>query len=202
MNKQPVQLVLPCVERHEGDLDYYYERADKHRLQLEKSIDRRSVEGLTEIVYVYDIDMTTFKRPKIFCSKLMFNFKRGFYLKYDLATYIFWDSFIVSLFDQPLPLANEMKDRLARGCKVGVYTARQYRWFSYLWCYLKIGKGLSFVKFRPKNDKTTDVELKERYLKECLFEYDFFNTAKIVAYDDNVDILSMYRQNEIECYLP
>ena len=132
----------------------------------------------------------------------MFNFKRGFYWKYDLATYIFFDSFIVSLFDQPLPLAKELKERLARGQKVGVYTARQYRWFSYLWCYLKIGKGLSFVKFRPKNDKTTDVELKERYLKECLFEYDYFNTAKIVAYDDNEDILSMYRQNEIECYRP
>ena len=193
--KQPVQLVLPCVERHEGDLDYYYERADRHRLQLERAIDRQNV-------YVYDLDMTTFKRPKIFCSKLMFNFKRGFYWKYDLATYIFFDSFIVSLFDQPLPLAKEMKERLARGQKVGVYTARQYRWFSYLWCYLKIGKGLSFVKFRPKNDKTADVELKERYLKECLFEYDYFNSSHIVAYDDNEDILSMYRQNEIECYLP
>lgn len=195
MNKQPVQLVLPCVERHEGDLDYYYERADRHRLQLERAIDRQNV-------YVYDLDMTTFKRPKIFCSKLMFNFKRGFYWKYDLATYIFFDSFLVSLFDQPLPLANEMKERLARGQKVGIYTARQYRWFSYLWCYLKIGKGLSFVKFRPKNDKTADVELKERYLKECLFEYDYFNSSHIVAYDDNEDILSMYRQNEIECYLP
>ena len=195
MNKRPVQLVLPCVERHEGDLDYYYERADKHRLQLERAIDRQNV-------YVYDLDMTTFKRPKIFCCKLMFNFKRGFYWKYDLATYIFWDSFLVSLFDQPLPLANEMKERLARGQKVGVYTARQYRWFSYLWCYLKIGKGLSFVKFRPKNDKTADVELKERYLKECLFEYDYFNSSHIVAYDDNEDILSMYRQNEIECYRP
>ena len=108
----------------------------------------------------------------------------------------------MSLFDQPLPLANEMKERLARGQKVGVYTARQYRWFSYLWCYLKIGKGLSFVKFRPKNDKTADVELKERYLKECLFEYDYFNSSHIVAYDDNEDILSMYRQNEIECYRP
>ena len=195
MNKQPVQLVLPCVERHEGDLDYYYERADRHRLQLERAIDRQNV-------YVYDLDMTTFKRPKIFCSKLMFNFKRGFYWKYDLATYIFFDSFIVSLFDKPLPLAKEMKERLARGQKVGIYTARQYRWFSYLWCYLKIGKGLSFVKFRPKNDKTADVELKERYLKECLFEYDYFNSSHIVAYDDNEDILSMYRQNEIECYLP
>jgi hypothetical protein len=195
MNKRPVQLVLPCVERHEGDLDYYYERADRHRLQLERAIDRQNV-------YVYDLDMTTFKRPKIFCSKLKFSFKRGFYWKYDLATYIFWDSFLVSLFDQPLPLANEMKERLARGQKVGIYTARQYRWFSYLWCYLKIGKGLSFVKFRPKNDKTADVELKERYLKECLFEYDYFNSSHIVAYDDNEDILSMYRQNEIECYLP
>ena len=193
--KQPVQLVLPCVERHEGDLDYYYERADKHRLQLERAIDQQNV-------YVYDLDMTTFKRPKIFCSKLKFSFKRGFYWKYDLATYIFWDSFFVSLFDQPLPLANEMKERLARGQKVGVYTARQYRWFSYLWCYLKIGKGLSFVKFRPKNDKTADVELKERYLKECLFEYDYFNSSHIVAYDDNEDLLSMYRQNEIECYRP
>ena len=193
--KQPVQLVLPCVERHEGDLDYYYERADKHRLQLERAIDQQNV-------YVYDLDMTTFKRPKIFCSKLKFSFKRGFYWEYDLATYIFFDSFLVSLFDQPLPLAKELKERLARGQKVGVYTARQYRWFSYLWCYLKIGKGLSFVKFRPKNDKTTDVELKERYLKECLFEYDYFNSSHIVAYDDNEDILSMYRQNEIECYLP
>ena len=195
MNKRPVQLVLPCVERHEGDLDYYYERADRHRLQLERAIDRQNV-------YVYDLDMTTFKSPKIYCSKLKFSFKRGFYWKYDLATYIFWDSFLVSLFDQPLPLANEMKERLARGQKVGIYTARQYRWFSYLWCYLKIGKGLSFVKFRPKNDKTADVELKERYLKECLFEYDYFNSSHIVAYDDNEDILSMYRQNEIECYLP
>ena len=62
--------------------------------------------------------------------------------------------------------------------------------------------SLSFVKFRPKNDKTADVELKERYLKECLFEYDYFNSSHIVAYDDNEDILSMYRQNEIECYLP
>ena len=131
MNKRPVQLVLPCVERHEGDLDYYYERADRHRLQLERAIDRQNV-------YVYDLDMTTFKRPKIFCSKLKFNFKRGFYWKYDLATYIFFDSFIVSLFDQPLPLAKEMKERLARGQKVGVYTARQYRWFSYLWCYANL----------------------------------------------------------------
>ena len=62
MNKQPVQLVLPCVERHEGDLDYYYERADKHRLQLERAIDQQNV-------YVYDLDMTTFKRPKIFNFK-------------------------------------------------------------------------------------------------------------------------------------
>tara|TARA_Y100001938_G_C8075266_1_gene425634 strand:+ start:569 stop:1159 length:591 start_codon:yes stop_codon:yes gene_type:complete len=194
-NKRPVQLVLPCVERHEADLDYYYERADRHRMQMTKNNDLQKV-------YVYDLDMTTFKRPKIFCSKLMFNFKRGFYWKYDLATYIFWDSFLVSLFDQPLPLAKELKERLANGQKVGVYTARQYRWFSYLWCYLKIGKGLSFVKFRPKNDKTADVELKERYLKECLFKYDYFSFADIVAYDDNEDILSMYRQNEIECYRP
>lgn len=192
---EPIQLELPCVVKHEGDLDYFYERADRHRLQLEKSRNK-------QIVYIYDLDNTTFKRAKIFTHRLRFNFKRGFYFEYDLATYIFWDSFIVSLFDRPLPLAEEMKFHLANGEKVGIYTAREFRWFSYLWCRIKIGKGLTFVKFRPKNDKTSDHELKERYLKECLFKYDFFNTAEIVAFDDNELILSMYRQNDIQGYLP
>ena len=148
-------------------------------------------------VFIFDLDKTTFIRPKIFTHKIKFSFKKGFYLVEDLATYIFWDSFIVSLFDRPLPLAKKMKRFIREGKKVGIYTARQYRWFSKLWIRLKIGK-VSFIKFRPKGDNTIDHELKERYLKECIHSYDYFNFAHIVAYDDNADIIKMYHQNDIE----
>jgi len=148
-------------------------------------------------VFIFDLDKTTFIRPKIFTHKIKFSFKKGFYLVEDLATYIFWDSFIVSLFDRPLPLAKKMKRFIKEGKKVGIYTARQYRWFSKLWIWLKIGK-VSFIKFRPKGDNTIDHELKERYLKECIHSYDYFNFAHIVAYDDNADIIKMYHQNDIE----
>ena len=63
-------------------------------------------------------------------------------------------------------------------------------------------KDIHCVYFWKDGTVFTAYDDKERYLKECLFEYDYFNTAKIVAYDDNEDILSMYRQNEIECYRP
>lgn len=148
-------------------------------------------------VFIFDLDKTTFIRPKIFTHKIKFSFKKGFYLVDDLATYIFWDSFIVSLFDRPLPLAKKMKRFIREGKKVGIYTARQYRWFSKLWIRLKIGK-VSFIKFRPKGDNTIDHELKERYLKECIHSYDYFNFAHIVAYDDNAEIIKMYHQNDIE----
>ena len=148
-------------------------------------------------VFIFDLDKTTFIRPKIFTHKIKFSFKKGFYLVEDLATYIFWDSFIVSLFDRPLPLAKKMKRFIREGKRVGIYTARQYRWFSKLWIRLKIGK-VAFIKFRPKGDNTIDHELKERYLKECIHSYDYFNFAHIVAYDDNADIIKMYHQNDIE----
>jgi len=148
-------------------------------------------------VFIFDLDKTTFIRPKIFTHKIKFSFKKGFYLVDDLATYIFWDSFIVSLFDRPLPLAKKMKRFIREGKKVGIYTARQYRWFSKLWIRLKIGK-VSFIKFRPKGDNTIDHELKERYLRECIHSYDYFNFAHIVAYDDNAEIIKMYHQNDIE----
>jgi len=148
-------------------------------------------------VFIFDLDKTTFIRPKIFTHKIKFSFKKGFYLVDDLATYIFWDSFIVSLFDRPLPLAKKMKRFIREGKKVGIYTARQYRWFSKLWIRLKIGK-VSFIKFRPKGDNTIDHELKERYLKECIHTYDYFTFAHIVAYDDNAEIIKMYHQNDIE----
>tara|TARA_B100000900_G_scaffold357366_1_gene327649 strand:+ start:60 stop:674 length:615 start_codon:yes stop_codon:yes gene_type:complete len=148
-------------------------------------------------VFIFDLDKTTFIRPKIFTHKIKFSFKKGFYLVEDLATYIFWDSFIVSLFDRPLPLAKKMKRFIREGKKVGIYTARQYRWFSKLWIRLKIGK-VSFIKFRPKGDNTIDHELKERYLKECIHTYDYFTFAHIVAYDDNAEIIKMYHQNDIE----
>ena len=151
-----------------------------------------------ETVYIFDLDKTTFIRPKLFTHKIKFSFKKGFYLVDDLATYIFWDSFLVSLFDKPLPLAKKMKRLLKEGKKVGIYTARQNRWFSPLWVRLKIGKGVAFTKFRPKHDSSIDHELKERYLKECIHSYDYFNFARIVAYDDNAEIISMYKQNDIE----
>ena len=47
---EPIQLELPCVVKHEGDLDYYYERADRHRLQLEKARDKQTV-------YIYDLSL-------------------------------------------------------------------------------------------------------------------------------------------------
>ena len=105
----------------------------------------------------------------------------------------------MSLFDKPLPLAKEMKDKIKQGLNVGIFSARSEKWFSNLWVRLKIGKGVSFTKFRPKNDNTADHELKERYLRECLDTYTLFQwSPRIVAYDDKKKIIDMYKQNDVE----
>lgn len=189
MNREPIQLELPFVQQHERDLDYYWDRHERHM---------SAYENLNDNVYIYDLDYTTFERPKIFTHKPTFSFQEGFKWEYSLAWYIFWDSFIVSLFDKPLPLAKEMKDKIKQGLNVGIFSARSEKWFSNLWVRLKIGK-VSFVKFRPQNDSTVDHELKERYLKECLDSYTLFQwSPRIVAYDDKKEIIDMYIQNDVE----
>ena len=105
----------------------------------------------------------------------------------------------MSLFDKPLPLAEQMKRHIKEGRNVGIFSARSEKWFSNLWVRLKIGKGVSFTKFRPKNDNTKDHELKERYLRECLDSYTLFQwSPRIVAYDDKKEIIDMYKQNDVE----
>lgn len=189
MNREPIQLELPFVQKHERDLDYYWDRHARHMSAYENRNDN---------VYIYDLDYTTFERPKIFTHKPTFSFQEGFKWEYSLAWYIFWDSFIVSLFDKPLPLAKQMKKEIKQGLNVGIFSARSEKWFSNLWVRLKIGK-VSFVKFRPHNDNTVDHELKERYLKECLDTYTLFQwSPRIVAYDDKEEIIDMYRQNDVE----
>ena len=189
MDREPIQLELPFVQKHERDLDYYWDRHARHM---------SAYENLNDNVYIYDLDYTTFERPKIFTHKPTFSFQEGFKWEYSLAWYIFWDSFIVSLFDKPLPLAKEMKDKIKQGLNVGIFSARSEKWFSNLWVRLKIGK-VSFVKFRPQNDNTVDHELKERYLKECLDSYTLFQwSPRIVAYDDKEEIIDMYIQNDVE----
>ena len=159
MDREPIQLELPFVQQHERDLDYYWDRHERHM---------SAYENLNDNVYIYDLDYTTFERPKIFTHKPTFSFQEGFKWEYSLAWYIFWDSFLVSLFDKPLPLAKEMKDKIKQGLNVGIFSARSEKWFSNLWVRLKIGK-VSFVKFRPQNDNTVDHELKERYLNCLLY---------------------------------
>lgn len=189
MNREPIQLELPFVQKHERDLDYYWDRHARHMSAYENRNDN---------VYIYDLDYTTFERPKIFTHKPTFSFQEGFKWEYSLAWYIFWDSFIVSLFDKPLPLAKQMQKEIKQGLNVGIFSARSEKWFSNLWVRLKIGK-VSFVKFRPHNDNTVDHELKERYLKECLDTYTLFQwSPRIVAYDDKEEIIEMYRQNDVE----
>lgn len=189
MDREPIQLELPFVQKHERDLDYYWDRHARHMSAYENRNDN---------VYIYDLDYTTFERPKIFTHKPTFSFQEGFKWEYSLAWYIFWDSFIVSLFDKPLPLAKQMKKEIKQGLNVGIFSARSEKWFSNLWVRLKIGK-VSFVKFRPQNDNTADHELKERYLKECLDTYTLFQwSPRIVAYDDKKEIIDMYRQNDVE----
>ena len=190
MDREPIQLELPLVQKHERDLDYYWDRHERHMSAYEYHNDN---------VYIYDLDYTTFERPKIFTHKPTFSFQEGFKWEYSLAWYIFWDSFLVSLFDKPLPLAKEMKDKIKQGLNVGIFSARSEKWFSNLWVRLKIGKGVSFTKFRPKNDNTADHELKERYLRECLDTYTLFQwSPRIVAYDDKKKIIDMYKQNDVE----
>ena len=189
MDREPIQLELPFVQQHERDLDYYWDRHERHM---------SAFENLNDNVYIYDLDYTTFERPKIFTHKPTFSFQEGFKWEYSLAWYVFWDSFIVSLFDKPLPLAKEMKDKIKQGLNVGIFSARSRKWWSDLWVRLKIGK-VSFVKFRPHNDNTIDHELKERYLKECLDTYTLFQwSPRIVAYDDKEEIIEMYIQNDVE----
>ena len=189
MDREPIQLELPFVQQHERDLDYYWDRHERHM---------SAYENLNDNVYIYDLDYTTFERPKIFTHKPTFSFQEGFKWEYSLAWYIFWDSFLVSLFDKPLPLAKEMKDKIKQGLNVGIFSARSRKWWSDLWVRLKIGK-VSFVKFRPHNDNTVDHELKERYLKECLDTYTLFQwSPRIVAYDDKEEIIDMYIQNDVE----
>lgn len=191
--KEPIQLELPCVVKHEADIDYYWDRHFRHMGENRFNNDN---------VYIYDLDYTTFERPKIFTHKpridwLTFEIK----WEYNLAWYIFWDSFIVSLFDKPLPLAREMKDKIKQGLHVGIFSARSEKWFSNLWVRLKIGK-VAFAKFRPQRDDTTDHELKERYLQECLDTYTIFQwSPRIMAWDDKKEIIDMYRQNDVEGYL-
>jgi len=188
--KEPIQLELPCVVKHEADLDYYWDRHFRHMSAKEFHNDN---------VYIYDLDYTTFERPKIFTHKpridwLTFEIK----WEYNLAWYIFWDSFIVSLFDKPLPLAREMKEKIKQGLHVGIFSARSKKWYSNLWVRLKIGK-VSFIKFRPQRDDTADHELKERYLQECLETHQFFQwSPRIIAYDDKEEIIEMYKQNDVE----
>ena len=195
--KEPVQLELPFVREHERDLDYYWDRHFRHMSQLNK-------EWKNDNVYIYDLDYTTFERPKIFTHKPIISFGwLGVKIRweYSLAWYVFCDNFIVSLFDRPLPLAQEMKDNLKEGLNVGIFSARSEKWYSLLWVRLKIGK-VKFAKFRPKNDNSKDHELKERYLKECLETHQFFQwSPRIVAYDDKQEIIDMYQQNDIEGYL-
>ena len=190
MDREPIQLELPFVQKHERDLGYYWDRHFRHMSAYEYHNDN---------VYIYDLDYTTFERPKMFTHKPTFSFKEGFKWEYSLAWYIFWDSFLVSLFDKPLPLAQQMKREIKEGRNVGIFSARSEKWYSNLWVRLKIGKGVSFTKFRPKNDNTADHELKERYLKECLDSYTLFQwSPRIVAYDDKKEIIDMYRQNDVE----
>ena len=127
--KEPIQLEFPFVQKHERDLDYYWDRHFRHMSAKEYRNDN---------VYIYDLDYTTFERPKIFTHKPSINWL-SFEIewKYDLAWYIFWDSFIVSLFDKPLPLAKEMKDKMKQGLHVGIFSARSKKWFSNLWVRLK-----------------------------------------------------------------
>jgi len=188
--KEPIQLELPFVVKHERDLDYYWDRHFRHMSAKEYNNDN---------VYIYDLDYTTFERPKIFTHKPSIDWNT-FSIKWDysLAWYIFWDSFIVSLFDKPLPLAKEMKDKIKQGLHVGIFSARSQKWFSNLWVRLKIGK-VSFIKFRPQRDDTADHELKERYLQECLDTHQFFQwSPRIIAWDDKEEIIEMYRQNDVE----
>ena len=183
MDREPIQLELPFVQKHERDLGYYWDRHFRHMSAYEYHNDN---------VYIYDLDYTTFERPKMFTHKPTFSFKEGFKWEYSLAWYIFWDSFLVSLFDKPLPLAQQMKREIKEGRNVGIFSARSEKWYSNLWVRLKIGKGVSFTKFRPKNDNTADHELKERYLKECLDSYTLFQwSPRIVAYDDKKEIIDM-----------
>lgn len=190
---EPVQLELPCVTEHEAEQDYYWDRHFRHMSAYEKK---------NENVYIYDLDYTTFVRPKLFTHRPRFNWSLfKFEWSYDLAWYIFWDSFLVSLFDKPLPLAEQMKREIKEGLNVGIFSARSEKWFSGLWVRLKIGK-VKFVKFRPTSDNTPDHVLKERYLRECLDEYSFFQwSPRIMAWDDKQEIISMYKQNDVEGYL-
>ena len=194
MDREPIQLEFPFVQKHERDLDYYWDRHERHMSAFD--------EYHNDNVYIYDLDYTTFERPKIFTHKPIIKFgwlgvKIGW--EYSLAWYIFWDSFLVSLFDKPLPLAEQMKRHIKEGRNVGIFSARSEKWYSNLWVRLKIGKGVSFTKFRPKNDNTADHELKERYLRECLDSYTLFQwSPRIVAYDDKKEIIDMYKQNDVE----
>ena len=190
--RQPKQLTLPCVERHEAEVDYQFDRYFRHMEAFNKDADT---------VFIYDLDYTTFERPKIFTHKPTFSFMKGFKWEYSLAWYIFWDSFIVSLFDKPLPLLTDMQKHIKLGRKVGIFSARSIKWYTPLWVRLKIGK-VEFLKFRPKNDNTKDDDLKERYLQECCNEHSFFAYAsRIVAWDDRADIIKMYKQNDVEGFL-
>lgn len=188
----PKQLELPFVVEHERELSNQFDRYFRHMEAFNKDADT---------VFIYDLDYTTFERPKIFTHKPTFSFMGGFKWEYSLAWYIFWDCFIVSLFDKPLPLLRDMKHHIKLGRKVGIFSARSEKWYSALWVRLKIGK-VEFLKFRPKNDNTKDDELKERYLQECLHEHSFFAYApRIVAWDDREDIIKMYKQNDVEGFL-
>ena len=203
--REPIQLELPLVQKHERDLDYYWERHERHMkgIQNPNNFDKQFSVIANDVhndnVYIYDLDYTTFERPKIFTHKPRIDWKT-FSIKWDysLSWYIFWDSFIVSLFDKPLPLAQQMKDDIKWGLKVGIFSARSEKWYSNLWVSLKIGK-VSFAKFRPAKDETVDHELKERYLKECLDTHQFFQwSPRIIAYDDKEEIIEMYKQNDVE----
>jgi len=203
--REPIQLELPLVQKHERDLDYYWERHERHMkgIQNPNNLDKQFSVIANDVhndnVYIYDLDYTTFERPKIFTHKPRIDWKT-FSIKWDysLSWYIFWDSFIVSLFDKPLPLAQQMKDDIKWGLKVGIFSARSEKWYSNLWVRLKIGK-VSFAKFRPAKDETVDHELKERYLKECLDTHQFFQwSPRIIAYDDKEEIIEMYKQNDVE----
>jgi len=203
--REPIQLELPLVQKHERDLDYYWERHERHMkgIQNPNNFDKQFSVIANDVhndnVYIYDLDYTTFERPKIFTHKPRIDWKT-FSIKWDysLSWYIFWDSFIVSLFDKPLPLAQQMKDDIKWGLKVGIFSARSEKWYSNLWVRLKIGK-VSFAKFRPAKDETVDHELKERYLKECLDTHQFFQwSPRIIAYDDKEEIIEMYKQNDVE----
>lgn len=94
-------------------------------------------------------------------------------------------------------IASEARWFHAQGYKILIVTARKSRWFNVTWFWLRHNKiPFDRIYMRQDWDQRKDRIVKQEILEQIIQQY-----RPVVAYDDNPNVIDLWRENNITTVL-